>query len=308
MSSIDSRTRQTGLYLQDQLQWGPWRAIAGLRHDRSDVEGSSMRRNQASDLEQKDSATTARLGLLYRTDSGWAPYASYATSFEPVAGVTAQGAPFKPMKGRQTEVGAKYQPSGAAWNATFAVFDLRQTNRLTDDPVNGWPEQVQTGEVRTRGLELELRGRLSRNWALIGGFTHLNTRVTRSEIPEELGRPMLFVPRNQASLWLDYTVIGAGPLSGAVLGAGARHVGASRGGDIGVAGGGYASLAVPSHTVFDLRAALQLRRLWPQLGDSELALNISNLTNRRYVNGCGSLWTCGLGLERQVSLSFVGRF
>jgi iron complex outermembrane receptor protein len=51
-----------------------------------------------------------------------------------------------------------------------------------------------------------------------------------------------------------------------------------------------------------------LGRVWPQLRDSELALNISNLTDRRYVSTCGSLWTCNWGLARQVSLTFTGRW
>ncbi|MDS1139475.1 TonB-dependent siderophore receptor [Pusillimonas sp. SM2304] len=308
LSAVDSKSRQTGFYLQDQVEWGKWRLVGGIRHDRSTISGSTEYRGsgELEDIGQRDSATTGRLGALYRFDSGWAPYISYATSFEPVAGATAEGSPFEPMRGKQTEIGIKYQPTGAKWMASLAVFDLRQTNRLTDDPVHGYPDQVQTGEVRSRGLELSVTGRLSPNWSVIGSYAYLDTEVTDSEIPEELGKPALYVPKHQASLWVDYTVTGQSALAGTVMGVGIRHVGSSHGGDIEAPS--YASIKIPSHTVADLRIATQLRRLSPAFGDSELALNVTNITDKRYVNGCGSLWTCGWGLGRQVSLTFSGRF
>ena len=308
LSEVSNRRHQTGVYLQDQVSWGNWRLVAGLRQDWSSVSGTSRRRAGEDDLGQSDKATTGRLGALYRFESGWAPYISYATSFEPVAGVTAEGVAFRPMKGKQTEVGVKYQPDGANWMASAAVFDLRQTNRLTDDPIHGFPDQVQTGELRSRGLELALTGRLSPNWSLIGSYSYLNTKVLSSEIPEEQGKPALYTPRHQAALWVDYTFTGRTALAGTVMGLGIRHVGSSHGGDIDVAGGGYASLRIPAHTVADFRMATQLGWISPELKNSELSLNVTNIADKQYVNGCGSLWTCGWGLGRQVSLTFSGRF
>nr|WP_280191799.1 TonB-dependent siderophore receptor [Delftia sp. PS-11] len=307
LSGIGSRQGQTGLYAQHQMRWRGWHSTLGLRHDRARVSGSSHRRDgEVFDLGQRDSATTGRMGLLY--DAGiWAPYMSYSTSFEPVAGVDFNGAPFKPMRGKQLELGLKLQPR-PDWMLTLAAFDLRQKNRLTDDPVNGFPEQVQTGLARSRGLELEMKGRIHRNWSVIGAYTYLDTRVLQSEVPEELGQPLLFVPRHQASVWLDYTFGAQHALRGMVLGGGVRYVGATRNGDVGQPGGGYAAMAIPSHTVFDARLSMLLGVVSPALRDSELALNVSNLTNRRYVPACGGLWSCNWALQRQVSLTFTGRW
>ncbi|MBX8819089.1 TonB-dependent receptor, partial [Ochrobactrum sp. MR31] len=100
------------------------------------------------------------LGLLYLFDNGVAPYLNYGTSFQPVVGADFEGDVFKPMRGKQFEVGVRYAPSDdLLWSA--ALFDTRQTNRLTDDTINGWPYQVQTGEVRSRGFETELKADLS---------------------------------------------------------------------------------------------------------------------------------------------------
>lgn len=306
LSNIRSKQKTIGLYVQDVMRWDRLHLVTGLRHDKSHVSGSSTRRDETTDLGQRNSATSGRIGVLYDA-GGWAPYFSYGTSFEPVAGATATGSTFKPMHGRQLELGIKLQPR-KDWMLTATTFDIRQTNRLTDDPVRGFPDQVQTGEVRSRGVELELNGRLSRNWSVIGSYTHLDTEVTRSEIPEELGKPLLFVPRQQAAMWVDYTLTDAHALQGAVVGAGARHVGMTRNGDIAMAGGGYAGMKIPSHTVFDARFSMMLGMLSSSLRDSELALNINNLTDKRYVSTCGSLWSCNWGLGRQISITFTGRW
>ena len=49
---------------------------------------------------QDDFANTGRVALMYNFDNGFAPYASYSTSFEPVPGTSFGGAAFKPDRGR----------------------------------------------------------------------------------------------------------------------------------------------------------------------------------------------------------------
>lgn len=301
-SHITSRLQQVGVYAQDQIEWGNWRLQAGLRHDRVSTRSEVTNRRGTGMVDQDDNATSGRLGVLYRFDNGLAPYASYGTSFSPVTGATHDGAPFKPMRGRQVELGLRYAPSDSLlWTA--AVFDIRQTNRLTDDPVHGYPDQVQTGEVGIRGLETELKADLQNGWSLTAGYTRLNHEVTQSEIPEELDRPLLFVPRTQASLWADYTVP-AGGLADWRFGAGLRYIGESRGGDIGTVTG-YAGIRVPAVTLLDARVSMPLDR-WKS--GAELNLSVNNVTDREYIAGCGSLWTCGYGYGRTATLSLTTRF
>ncbi|MBX8828076.1 TonB-dependent receptor, partial [Ochrobactrum sp. SFR4] len=91
-----------------------------------------------------------------------------------------------------------YAPSDdLLWSA--ALFDTRQTNRLTDDTINGWPYQVQTGEVRSRGFETELKADLSNGWGVTAGYSYVDTKITSSEILEELNQQLIYSPRHQAS-------------------------------------------------------------------------------------------------------------
>src|SRR5690606_19733441 len=105
-------------------------------------------------------AFTGRVGVNYVFDNGLAPYASYATAFEPVGGTDFGGQPFEPLTSRQYEVGIKYQSADAGTLLTLAAFHITQQNSLTPDPDPTHPGfNVQTGEVEARGISLEGRTR-----------------------------------------------------------------------------------------------------------------------------------------------------
>ena len=65
------------------------------------------------------------------TAQGFVPYASYATSFEAQIGGDSVDNTLEPTRGKQVELGVKYQPAAFDGYFTAAVFDLRQT----DDPL-----------------------------------------------------------------------------------------------------------------------------------------------------------------------------
>jgi iron complex outermembrane receptor protein len=157
--SPDARTtqRQYGVYLQDQMKIADrWIVVAGLRHDRatSGAEGSP---------DERSSATTKRLGLMYLAANGLSPYLSYSESFTPVAGTNLAGQRFKPLSGKQLEAGLKYQPAGQDMSFTASVYNLKEHGRPVSDPANPL-NQIQAGETRAKGLELEWLGRLGRSF------------------------------------------------------------------------------------------------------------------------------------------------
>ena len=146
----DSVQKQTGVYVQDQIKLDHWALTLGARHDWATSETQDHLAGDAV-TEQSDRDFTRRVGLVYLSDIGLAPYVSYSTSFLPVLVVNPAGTPFEPEKGEQYEVGVKYQPVG--WNSfiTVSLFDLTMNNSIRYvgfDP-------VQTGEIHSRGIEFE---------------------------------------------------------------------------------------------------------------------------------------------------------
>ena len=120
----------------------------------------------------------------------------------------------------------RYQSPDRLQNASIAAFDIRQRNVLTADPEHPF-FSVQTGEVRSRGIELEGRARVWKQLDVIAAYTYLDTTVQADTDPTVVGKRVAAVPRHLASLWLDYAVERPG-LRGLRVGGGVRYVGAAR--------------------------------------------------------------------------------
>jgi iron complex outermembrane receptor protein len=286
--NTDQRLSQIGLYLQDQMSLGAWRATVGVRHDWADQDSDD--RIHGTTSSQSADKTSYRAGLLYLFDNGVAPYASYSTSFEPVIGVGVDGKPFIPTTGEQYEVGIKYQPHAVPILLTASAFDIRQQNVLKPTPITG--VRVQEDEIRSRGLEFEVRGSVTANLELVAAVTFLDTRVTRSINDAVIGKRPQAVPDFFGSIWANYT-FHAGPLDGLSIGGGLRYVGASFGDDAN-------TLRTPSYPVVDAALRYNLAKLDPQLKGTELTLNVTNLFDKEYYSSCSSDIYCQFGNRRQA--------
>ncbi|MFC6301752.1 TonB-dependent siderophore receptor [Pseudomonas sp. CCM 7893] len=288
----DSTLNQTGLYLQDQLKLDDhWRLTLSGRYDWARSETNEQ--VAGTHVEQKDEALSGRVGVVYLADNGLAPYASYSTGFTPNSGIDANGKPFDPTEAEQYEVGIKFSPKDSNASVTAAVFQITQSNVTTPSPLN--PNfSVQTGEIRSRGFELEGTASLSRELDLIASYTYQDVKITKANDVSQGKTPTFIpIPRNMASLWADYT-LRDGLLKDFGVGAGVRYVGANP-------GGADNSLEVPSYTVFDASAHYQT-------GPWKLALNVTNLTNDQYISGCYDATRCLFGNPRTAVASATYRW
>ena len=257
--------RQTGFYLQDHIEVGErWVLSLAGRYDWASTATENRLSNAST--EQDDEAFTGRAGLLYRSPIGLAPYASYSESFLPALGTDAEGKPFEPELGRQYEVGLKYQPPGQSSFVTVALFDLARENFLQFDPATFL--QVQTGEVVSRGIELEGVSSFPSGVDVVASVTWLDQEITRSIVPAEIGERLTQTPELTASLWADYT-LPQGGLSGLGVGAGVRHIGSSYG-DI------PNTVEVPAVTLLDAALFYDWKRF-------RFMLNAQNVLDERHV-------------------------
>lgn len=222
----DTKIKQTGWYLQDQLKFGRWTAIAGGRYDRYD--SSTLNRLKGSRTVIDQNAFTGRLGLVYDAGNGLFPYISYDESFEGLSGSDRYGRTFDPTTGRQYELGLQYVPENSKARFTAAIFDLRQQNTLTSDPLNetlGGSFSVQTGEIAAKGLELEATVEAAKGLNITAAYTYMpDHEITRDNDPAKIGRRTANIPRHSASLWIDTSPSGK-DRQGWSYGAGLRYIG-----------------------------------------------------------------------------------
>jgi len=283
-SDVDSKLWQAGLYIQDELKYENWRATLGLRQDWSGVSGEQKNPGVTS-LDQNDHKLTGRAGLSYLFDNGISPYASYATSFEPVAVTDVGGNPLKPTTGEQFEVGVKYQPVGFDGFFSIAAFDLRQKNVAVASTVGGITVYEQVGGVKVRGIEVEGVASLAEGLDMRAAYTYSDGEVV-GDI--NAGNRPARLPEHSASLWLDYTFQPDTALEGFGFGGGVRYLGQR-----------YSDVAntfdLPSLALFDASIHYQKDNM-------KASLNIENIADKNYVASCG-FFGCAYGDGR----TFMGK-
>lgn len=281
---------QLGEYLQDQIKVDRFTLVLGGRHDSLHTALQNVTVPTSSGT-REDDALTGRVGLIYTSSLGVAPYVTYANSFDPQLGFnTNTKQALKPMTGQLYEAGVKYQPIGPNLLINAALFDLTQQNVLSTDPtfVLG---STQTGEEKSRGFEIETEATLSDGFKALGSFTAYDIKNTKDPLdPAGLGKVPVRVPEVIGALYLDYT-IQTGALKGFGFGAGPRYTGKS-----------YADsanqFAVPATIIAD--AGLHYERdHW------RAALNVRNVFDKTFVAGCSSVNACFYGERRTALVSLA---
>ncbi|WP_137718786.1 TonB-dependent siderophore receptor [Methylobacillus flagellatus] len=269
----DAMQRQVGFYVQDQMKFGPnWIVVAGLRRDRAynAIDGGGT---------EQDAATTGRLALMYAADNGLSPYISYSESFTPVTGTNFIGQRFTPMEGKQHEVGVKYQPVNGHYSLTAAVYDLRENNRLINDPNNPL-NQIQAGKTQTSGLELSWLGRITPRMDVAAHYNYIENDKALDGIPE-----------HQAAIWSKYR-FSIADIDGFSAGLGARYFSSFR------------DTTAPSVDAVLLGDAM----LGWENSNWRYALNAQNLTDEKYVSTCLGRGDCFVGARRSVLISATYRW
>lgn len=301
-----NKQRQTGLYAQDQMEWNRWVFTLGGRYDYA--MNSVYDRVTDKVDRQNDQAFTWRGGLNYVFDNGIAPYFSYSEAFIPNAGSTYGGEAFDPSRAKQYEAGVKYVPKDRPVVLTAAVYQLTKTKNLTADPdtVNHPFASIQSGEIRSRGVELEAKAALNANINMTASYTYTDAEYT--EDTNLKGKTPVQVPKHMASLWSDYTFHETA-LSGVTVGAGVRYVGESKGLYADTEQNGSNSnqnFDVAGYTTVDAALKYDLARFG--MPGSTIGVNVNNLFDREYVASCYRDYACYWGAERQIVGTATFRF
>ncbi|MGM4878076.1 TonB-dependent siderophore receptor [Bradyrhizobium sp. 956_D2_N1_5] len=228
-------------------------------------------------------------------------YASYTESLKPNSTIAPIGividSNVAPEEGVSYETGVKFDLNKRI-SGTLALYDLDKKNvQTTKTNSAGLVELHTVGRARSRGVELDVTGRLTDSWALIGSYGYTDARVTESEDVTLLGKKLQNVALNTASLYLVYDFGTA--LPGQLrLGGGARYVG-DRPGDA------INSFFLPSYVVADIFATYETNY---QNTPVIYQLNVKNLFDTVYYPSAVNNLNVAIGDARRVSLSATVKF
>ncbi len=245
-------------------------ATLGARHDRLEIREDDRMTGVSSG--DDFSETSLRGALTWKVTPEISTYISYAESVAPpVIGV-------EPERGEQYEIGAKYEPVGTNALVSAAIYDLSKTNITVVDPDDPSIRSL-VGEIRVRGLDLEAKTELFDNVSMTASYSYAESEVLRSNPirgVDVVGNEMGVLPRHMASLWVDYTLPGAGGRGDMTFGLGARYSGA------------YYFTTQNDNGKSDATWLLDAAYSYDVTPDTELAINIHNLTDEKHVVGRGT--------------------
>lgn len=285
-------TNQEAVFAEDQISFGRLRLQIGGREDWSKIETRNAL-DPTGSFSQSDRAFTWRAGILYALPSGLSPYFNYARSFQPSNSVDFSSQPFKPTKGEQYEVGLKYQPNGIDAFLTAALFHLTESHVLVADPNPLHPfASVQTGSIRSQGIELEAHAALSRRINVIAAYTYQDVAYEKGSGDLSGKRPTQ-IPAQFFSLLGHYDVPD-GRLAGFGFGAGVRYNGNTLADQT-------TEYVTPNYTLVDAQMQYALGGLMPSLKGALLQVTAQNLLDKHYVSSCYSAsFGCLVGAGRNV--------
>jgi len=259
-----------GLYVQEYLTYRKWLVMAGIRAEFFESGDDEDDAGGAKDNETEVSRLMPRLGITYAFNNNTRLYASYNTGFDPFEpGAVTQvfNQPFKPVTSYMFETGIKTNLLNNKLFSTLAVYQININNLAVNanDPAN--PDLfVQRGEQRSRGMEWELQGNITKGLSANINYAFNETKIIKSIKSEDLGRIAENAPRHSSSSWIKYEFL-KGPLQGLALSLGHTQAGTRSTLD--------PAIQLPGYIVWNGAIQYGYRHF-------KIAVNLSNISNTVY--------------------------
>ena len=287
-------TLLSGISISDVLSTADdrWQFILGGRFQK--IDQKNYRQSDGKQTGHYDkSAFSPAFALIHKFNERMSVYANYIEGFQQGTIVNDSdadnnGEMFAPYKTKQYEIGAKYDMGKIA--ATISAFSTKMPTYLEKPTTPGRYLVTQDGEVRHRGIELNVFGEPQKGFRLLGGLMILDAKKTNTAGGALNGKYEMAAPRLTAVLNGEYDIPSAPGLTvtGRLTHTGAAYINPAN------------TVRVPSYMTFDLGLRYKF-----QSGKTPmtLRLNVNNLFDRKYWQARAYGVTVGAPRTFMLSLS-----
>lgn len=264
------------LFSQDEIEVGDFRFLAGVRYDQIDIDTKNNINKKTTT--QNDYAVSPRIGITYLLNDQWSVYTTSGKSFRPNTGVDINGDTFEAEEGLSLETGLKFESLDKRVGGTLSLYQIDKENVLTgSDPSGNY--SIAAGEVRSKGIELDINGKLTDNVKISTNYAYTNTEITKDsggtvdwltgEVVNLKGKELSNVPKHSGgilAMWED----SISNSSSYGIGSGISYVGKREGNYIN-------SFTLPSYTT------VKLVSYWKPDKNLTFKLNVDNLFDKEYI-------------------------
>ena len=184
------KTQRYGIYLQDFVEFSKYfKVLAGIRY--SNIENKdTFEKNYKTSTEttkdntgNKEHAFSPKVGLIITPTENFTVYGTYTNSFAPNSGFDIDNASLKSSRVDQYEIGLKKN----IWNNTVAfnlsAYQINNNDTYTSPYLASGATaayKVYAGNIRSRGVELDITGNPTPQLSLIAGISYNNSVYTKT--------------------------------------------------------------------------------------------------------------------------------
>lgn len=286
------KSQQNSLLLADEIRLGDqWSVLAGVNQSSLDTRNYSGSTGNLTSAYDKQ-AVTPSLALIYKPLPEMMIYTSYIEALE--EGATApttaanKGEVLKPYLSTQYELGTKLTLGKVDLKA--ALFRIEKESAYTDPTTNIFAAD---GRQVHQGAEFSFTGKLTERLTLLGGFSLLDAKLTKTANAAMQGKTPQSVPEKVVRLYGEYAVPDR---PGLVLIGGLSYTGKMWANDLN-------TLSYPDVTTGDVG----LRYMTSLAGyRTTYRINVSNVTDKNYwTSKGGSMLYLGSPRTLAASVSFA---
>jgi catecholate siderophore receptor len=226
----ESDAKDVAFFVSDRFWFTPqWSIKAGLRaewyefdQDQTNFVASTtnpdvLASTNFAPLSSNSQFNSPSLAVIWEPSPEMTFYASYATSATPpgitvsngsaiaapTTGNTLSAKDLDPEKNTSYEIGAKAELIEKVLLVQAAIFDVKKNNAKETDPLSN--AIISSGDSQeAKGFELGLGGNITATWGYNFTYAYTDAKTTASANLGNVGKQVIFVPKNAASLWTTY--------------------------------------------------------------------------------------------------------
>lgn len=214
-------------YLFDTIEINEWLEVSGgARYDQYDTDYLSIdTAGVRTPLGRVDEIVSGQAAVVVKPAENGSVYFGWGTSFNPSGESLAlsdtptatNSINLDPEENETFELGTKWNLFEEQLSLNAALFQTTKTNARTQDPADPNDFTVLDGEQEVQGFEFGLAGRVTPWWQVYTSYTHLDSEITKSNNPLEVGNEIAHTPENTFSLWNTFDlpgkfIAGGGPV------------------------------------------------------------------------------------------------
>ena len=178
-----------------------------LREERSNIDFLTGTYRTSSPVTRNKITPYVGMNWAITPQHTW--YASYTEMFRPITELDRNGMRLEDYTGATIETGLKSIWQNNRLNSSIALYQTYEKNRPISDPMDS-NYRISDGEVRSRGVDLELNGMLNPNWHIGAGYTfnkneYVKTENTTAAVNRNAGEPAnRYSPKHMLRLYSTY--------------------------------------------------------------------------------------------------------